>query len=47
MKKEIIIVGGGVIGLSATYYLKKRNHDITIEKREPEIDTNAFRIKRF
>lgn len=29
-KEKIIIVGGGVIGLSAAYYLQKRNHDITI-----------------
>jgi D-amino-acid dehydrogenase len=31
MKKEkIIIVGGGVIGLSAAYYLQKRNYEITV-----------------
>lgn len=31
MKKEkIIIAGGGVIGLSAAYYLQKQNYDITI-----------------
>lgn len=31
MKKEkIIIVGGGAIGLSAAYYLQKRNYDIIV-----------------
>jgi D-amino-acid dehydrogenase len=30
VSKKIIIVGGGVIGLCAAYYLQKRNHDITI-----------------
>lgn len=30
MKKKIIIAGGGVIGLSAAYYLQKRNYDITV-----------------
>lgn len=29
-KEKIIIAGGGVIGLSAAYYLQKRNYDITI-----------------
>ena len=29
-KEKIIIVGGGVIGLSAAYYLQKRNHDIIV-----------------
>ncbi len=30
MSKEIIIIGGGIIGLCSGYYLKKEGHDVTI-----------------
>ena len=30
MKKEVIIIGGGIIGLCAAYYLLKEGHQVTI-----------------
>lgn len=30
MSKEIIIIGGGIIGLSTAYYLQKEGHQVTI-----------------
>lgn len=43
MKKEkIIIVGGGVIGLSAAYYLQKGNYNITIIDSGDITDSCSF-----
>ncbi|CDQ40861.1 NAD(P)/FAD-dependent oxidoreductase [Virgibacillus salexigens] len=33
MKKKIIVVGGGIAGASAAYYLAKANHEVTIIDR--------------
>ncbi|PHS53461.1 MAG: amino acid dehydrogenase [Lutibacter sp.] len=30
MKKEVVIIGGGIIGLSAAYYLLKEGHTVTV-----------------
>ncbi|MBL4939539.1 MAG: FAD-dependent oxidoreductase, partial [Lutibacter sp.] len=30
MKKEVVIIGGGIIGLSAAYYLLKEGHAVTV-----------------
>ncbi|MFD1314679.1 NAD(P)/FAD-dependent oxidoreductase [Namhaeicola litoreus] len=30
MKKEVIIIGGGIIGLCSAYYLQKEGHSVTI-----------------
>ena len=30
MKKEVVIIGGGIIGLCAAYYLQKEGHHVTI-----------------
>lgn len=30
MSKKIIIVGGGIVGLSAAYFLSKEGHDVTV-----------------
>ncbi len=30
MQKEVIIIGGGIIGLSSAYYLQKEGHKVTI-----------------
>ena len=34
--KHILIVGGGVIGLSAAYYCARRGHRVTVLDRNPE-----------
>jgi len=30
MNKEVVIIGGGIIGLSAAYYLQKEGHKVTV-----------------
>ena len=30
MKKEVVIIGGGIIGLCAAYYLQKEGHHVTV-----------------
>ena len=30
MSKEVIVIGGGVIGLCSEYYLQKEGHQVTI-----------------
>ncbi|MBV1923304.1 MAG: FAD-dependent oxidoreductase, partial [Flavobacteriaceae bacterium] len=30
MKKEVVIIGGGIIGLCSAYYLQKEGHQVTI-----------------
>lgn len=30
MSKKIIIIGGGIVGLSAAYYLQKKGHQVTV-----------------
>ena len=36
MDKQILIIGGGVIGLSTAYYCAKRGHRVTLIDRNPE-----------
>ena len=36
MGKHILIIGGGVIGLSTAYYCAKRGHRVTLIERNPE-----------
>ncbi len=30
MKKEVVIIGGGIVGLSSAYYLQKAGHQVTV-----------------
>jgi D-amino-acid dehydrogenase len=30
MEKKIVIVGGGIVGLSCAYYLEKEGHNVTL-----------------
>ena len=30
MSKSIIVIGGGIIGLSSAYYLQKEGHQVTV-----------------
>ena len=36
MSKSVLIIGGGVIGLSTAYYCAKRGHRVTLIDRNPE-----------
>ena len=36
MAKRVLIIGGGVIGLSAAYYAAQRGHEVTVLDRNPE-----------
>ena len=33
MSKKVVIIGGGIIGLCAAYYLQKENHEVIIIDR--------------
>jgi D-amino-acid dehydrogenase len=41
MNKEILIIGGGVIGLSAAYYCAQRGHRVTVVERNAEAHGNC------
>jgi D-amino-acid dehydrogenase len=42
MKKEIVIIGGGVIGLNCAYYLSEEGHQVTIiDKNDPSSNLNC------
>ena len=30
MKKKVVIIGGGIVGLSSAYYLQKEGHEVTV-----------------
>jgi len=36
MSKRVLVIGGGVIGLSTAYYSAKRGHQVTVLERLPE-----------
>ncbi len=36
MAKKILIIGGGVIGLSTAYYAARKGHEVTVVERLPE-----------
>ena len=37
-KKEVIVIGGGVIGLSCAYFLTQEGHKVRLIDRMPEGD---------
>ncbi len=41
MRKKIAIIGGGIAGLTAAYYLNKK-HDITLFEKEDRLGGNAY-----
>jgi len=42
MKKDIIIVGGGIIGLMCAYYLQKNNKSVTIIDKDDITNSTSF-----
>lgn len=42
MKKKVIIIGGGVIGLCTAYYLTKEGHEVTIVERDTVLEGCSF-----
>ena len=30
MNKKVVIIGGGIIGLSTAYFLQKEGHEVTV-----------------
>lgn len=36
MSKQIVIIGGGVIGLSTAWFCRQRGHEVTVIDRQPE-----------
>ena len=40
-KKEIIVIGGGVIGLCCAYFLTQEGHKVRLIDRVPEGDQNG------
>lgn len=42
MKKKVVIVGGGIIGLSSAYYLQKEGHQVTVIDQSDLSDGASF-----
>ena len=40
MSKQVIVVGGGIIGLCSAYYLHKQGHSVTVYDKS-NMDTGA------
>jgi len=42
MKKKVVVIGGGIIGLSSAYYLHKEGHKVTVIDQTEIIDGASF-----
>ena len=43
VKKKVIVIGGGIVGLSTAYYLQKEGHEVTVIDKG-EIGSGASHI---
>jgi|GEM_PF-5765408 len=46
MKKEITIIGAGLVGSLLSIYLKKRGYDVTIYERRGDMRNYLFKKER-
>ena len=42
MGKQVVIIGGGIIGLSSAYYLQKAGHKVTVLDRSDFMDNCSY-----
>jgi D-amino-acid dehydrogenase len=42
MRKNVVVVGGGIIGLSTAYYLQKSGHQVTVLDRSDFMDNCSY-----
>ena len=42
MSKNIVIIGGGIVGLSSAYYLQKSGHQVTVIEKSDFTEGASF-----